>query len=284
MINENKNVFLILLILSLFTGATIEFSEGSTYVGIFLILAAAALVTRIRLTETRTIESSKLYISIGTFIAFADLFYNFRTNSQLGTLDTMVFFLGISLIAFGINNPQIRRMGEFGAYIAAIFTFLYLIFYTLFGALEINFFHLFNHYFVLLPTVTIIKLAGIPIEVIATETVKLSGVEDMTIVIGGPCSGLYSMFLLIGIVAGYSRIEKMNFSKTLYLLGFAVVVAYIANLVRVIILYIAAYSYGTEVMMSVHTHIGWIIFAIVAGGIMYIMNLKTEISINQNKL
>jgi len=267
MINENKNVFLILLILSLFTGATIEFSEGSTYVGIFLIIVAAALVTRIRLTETRTIESSKLYISIGTFIAFTDLFYNL-----------------ISLIAFGINNQQLRRMGEFGAYIAGIFTFLYLIFYTLFGALEINFFHQFDHYFVLLPTVTVIKLAGIPIEIVATETVKLSGVEDMTIVIGGPCSGLYSMFLLIGIVAGYSRIEKMNFSKTLYLLGFAVVVAYIANLVRVIILYIAAYSYGTEVMMSVHTHIGWIIFAIVAGGIMYIMNLKTGNNINQNKL
>jgi archaeosortase C (PEF-CTERM variant) len=96
----------------------------------------------------------------------------------------------------------------------------------------------------------------------------------MTIVIGGPCSGLYSMFLLIGIVAGYSRIEKMDIKKTLGLLGFAVLIAYIANLIRVLILYITAYFYGMDVMMIVHTHIGWIIFAVTAGSIMYILNRK----------
>jgi archaeosortase C (PEF-CTERM variant) len=66
----------------------------------------------------------------------------------------------------------------------------------------------------------------------------------------------------------------MDMKKTFGLLGFAVLIAYIANLIRVLILYITAYLYGMDVMMVVHTHIGWMIFAVTAGGIMYIINRK----------
>jgi archaeosortase C (PEF-CTERM variant) len=96
----------------------------------------------------------------------------------------------------------------------------------------------------------------------------------MTIVIGGPCSGLYSMFLLMGIVFGYSRIEKIAPQKTLMILGFSILVAYISNLFRVVVLYLTAYNYGQEAMMLVHTHLGWIIFAVVAAFIMYLVELK----------
>ncbi|MBN2488414.1 MAG: archaeosortase C [Methanosarcinaceae archaeon] len=274
MTGENKNVIIILLMLALFTGATIEISEGSVYVGIILFAAGAVLITQIHLSESTALKGSGIYLLTGLFIVIADLLYNYSRNSDLGTLDTMVFFLGISLIGCGVKNPQTRRMGEFGAYISGVFIVLFLIFYSLFGSLNIDFVHNFDHYFILLPTVAIMKLAGMPLEVIATETVRLSGAEEMTIVIGGPCSGLYSMFLLIGIVVGYSRIEKMDMRKTLYLSGFTIAVAYLSNLVRVIILYITAYLYGQETMMMVHTHVGWIIFAVVAGGIMYLMDLK----------
>ncbi|WP_406661214.1 archaeosortase C [Methanolobus sp. ZRKC3] len=274
MMQDNKTIIIILLILALFTGATIELAEGSSYVGVALLVIAAVLFTRIRLTKSVILKNSRLYIVLGLFIVFSDLLYNFITHSSLGTLDSMTFFLGISLIAFGINKPQLHSLGEFGAYISAVFIALFLIFYSMFGALKIDFLHLFDHYLVLMPTVAMIKILGIPVEIIATETVTLYGAEPMTIVIGGPCSGLYSMFLLVGIVAGYSRMEKMDFRKSLQLLGFAVLVAYIANLVRVLILYISAYLYGIDVMMMVHTHIGWMIFAFTAGIIMYIMNRK----------
>lgn len=276
MTSENKNIILILLILALFTGATIEMSEGSIYVGIVLFIAAAILITQIRLSGSTVMKRSKLYIIVGSFIVIADIGYNLinSTTTNLGTLDSMALFLGVSLIAYGLKKPQISRMGEFGAYISSIFIVLFLIFYSLFGSLDIDFMHKFDHYLILLPTVAITKLMGIPLEVIATETVRLSGVEEMTIVIGGPCSGLYSMFLLIGIVAGYSRIEKIDIQKTMFILGFTIAVAYVANLVRVIVLYVTAYMYGQETMMMVHTHLGWIIFAGIAGGIMYIMDRK----------
>ena len=51
-----------------------------------------------------------------------------------------------------------------------------------------------------------------------------------------------------------------------------ILVAYIANLARITVLYIAGYQYGVDIMMFVHTHLGWIIFLVVAGVLIYILN------------
>lgn len=277
MANENKNLVLILLVLAMFTGMAVEVSEGSTTVGVLLFLGSVFLLTRINfkgLGDFNSVEKSKARLLVGIFIVLADLYYNLRRGGELGTLDIMTVFFGLSLIGTQLHNADITRISRFGMYISSVFVMLYLIFYSLFAFLNIDFLHRFDHYLILLPTVKLLALAGIPLEVVATETVRVSGVEEMLVVIGGPCSGLYSMFLLIGIVFGYSRIEKMNFNRTLKMLGFCIAIAYVSNLFRVIVLYLTAYFYGQEAMMTVHTHIGWIIFAGVAALIMYFIDRK----------
>jgi archaeosortase C (PEF-CTERM variant) len=274
---ENKNLILILLIIAMFAGTVVEIGEGSRAIGVFLFLLSTLLMTKIdfrELTDSNSLKKSKAYLITGVFIILADIGYNFRISGELGTLDIMVLFFGFSLIGTQFQHSQINRVSQFGAYISSVFIFFFLIFYELFGFLGIDFLHEFDHYFILLPTVEILGLIGTPIEVIATETIHLQGVEEMTIVIGGPCSGLYSMFLLMGIVFGYSRIEKIAPQKTLMILGFSILVAYISNLFRVVVLYLTAYNYGQETMMLVHTHLGWIIFAVVAAFIMYLVELK----------
>lgn len=274
--DENKNIILILIVLALFTGATIELSEGSTIIGILLFIIAAGLISRIKLTgEQAAFKSSKTYLFAGLFVMAAVATYNIVTKSSIGTLDSMSFIIGASLFAMGTSRKDVRQMGEFGLYISTVFTAFYLVFYTAFGMLKVDFLHLFDHYFVLTPTVALLKLTGIPVEIIAIETITIQGLtETMTIVIGGPCSGLYSMFLLMGIVVAYTRMEKLDLNKSAMILLFAICVAYIANLVRVFTLYVVAYYYGMETMMVFHTHLGWILFAGTAGLIMYIMNRK----------
>lgn len=274
---ENRNLVIILLVLAMFTGAAVEISEGSNTAGIVLFLISVSLLTKINfngIDNSVLLNKSKIYFAVGVLIISADLLYNSKSGDELRTLDLMALFFGVSLIGTQFQNPQVMRISRFGMYISSVFVVLYLIFYTMFAFFNIDFLHKFDHYMILLPTVKIISMMGIPLEVIATETVRVSGVEEMTVVIGGPCSGLYSMFLLIGIVFGYSLIEKMDTNKTLMMLGFCVAVAYVSNLFRVIVLYLTAYYYGQETMMLVHTHIGWIIFAGVAAGIMYFIEPK----------
>ena len=94
----------------------------------------------------------------------------------------------------------------------------------------------------------------------------------MNIEIGGPCSGLYSMFLLISIIIGYAKTENIQKRKIIGLLIIAALVAYIANLFRVSILYYVAYLYGYDMMKTMHTHLGWMIFAVVAMVIMFALD------------
>ncbi len=271
-----KNIIIFLLMFALFLGATVELSEGSIPLGILLFVLAILLISRIKFGESYVIKQSKLPMFVGVLILICDIGYNLLTHSELGTLDIMVFLLGISLIAHNINNEEIRRMGTFGAYLSATFIVLFLFFFSLFNYINIDFTHLFDHYFVLLPSVTFIRAVGIPIEIVAIETVRIVGVEEMSVIIGGPCSGLYSMFLLIGIMVAYTRIEHIE-RRTFYsLLIITVVVAYLANLVRVSILYIVGFYYGKELMYTFHVHLGWIIFVIVVAVLLFALDKVTR--------
>lgn len=273
--DQKHNVFFFLLVMAFFTGATIQLSEGSVYVGIILFLISLALTTKIRLSGTYIPKSSKIFIVLGVFIVLADLAYNIKAMNQLGTLDSMTFFLGVSFIAYGTS--QYKRMGEFGIYMSVTFIVLFQLFYSLLPSINNNFIHYFDHYFVLLPSLAIVNfVSNMDITVIATETVRLKGIEDATVVIGGPCSGLYSMFLLIGIIVGYARMESLKDKRRIILLVvLAIFVSYIANLVRVAVLYTVGYFYGIEKMMFVHVWLGWIIFILTAFGIMMLLN-KTK--------
>ena len=273
---DYKNIILFLLIFALFLGATVEISEGSIFLGILLFIIAIILISRIKVGKSYVIKQSKLHMFVGALIVASDIAYNILTHSELGTLDIMTFLLGISLIAYDINNEEISRMGKFGAYMSATFIVLFLFFFSLFNHLNIDFTHTFDHYFVLLPSVFIIKTIGIPIHVIATETVRIQGVEDMSVIIGGPCSGLYSMFLLIALLVAYTRIEQVERSKFFSLLLISVVVAYIANLMRVSTLYIVGFYYGKELMYTVHVHLGWVIFVIVVAVLLYVLDRMSK--------
>jgi archaeosortase C (PEF-CTERM variant) len=267
-----KNIIIFLLIFALFLGATIEISEGSVILGILLFVIAILLISRIKVGKSHIIKQSKSRMFVGALIVAANIAYNLLTASELGTLDIMTFLLGISLIAYDINSEEIRRMGKFGAYMSATFIALFLFFFSLFNHLNVDFMHTFDHYFVLLPSVFIINAIGIPIQVISTEIVRIQGVEDMSVIIGGPCSGLYSMFLLIGIMVAYTRIEQVERRNFFALLLISVVVAYIANLIRVSTLYIAGFYYGKEMMYFFHVHLGWIIFVIVVAVLLYVLD------------
>ncbi len=273
--DQKHNVLFFLLVMAFFTGATIQLSEGSVYVGIILFLISLALTTKIRLSGTYITKSSKIFIVLGVFIVLADVVYNLKAMNQLGTLDSMAFFMGASFIAYGTN--QYRRMGEFGIYMSGTFIVLFLLFYSILPSLNNNFIHDFDHYFVLLPSLAIANLfSNMDVHIISTETVHFKGFEDVTVVVGGPCSGLYSMFLLIGIIVGYSRMENLKDKRRIILLiVLAAFVAYISNLVRVAVLYNVGYFYGIEKMMFVHVWLGWIIFLLIAFGFMMLLN-KTK--------
>ncbi|MEA1893845.1 MAG: archaeosortase C [Euryarchaeota archaeon] len=260
-----RNRMIIFLVLALFLGATMEYGHGSKLLGILLFGIALLAISRMTLKATHR-KTHTWYAFVGILIILADISHNVYNQSGLGTLDTMTFLLGISLIASSTKREDIRSIGEFGVYVAITFIALFTLFY---GTFE-EFIHEFDHYAVLMPSMHLVKLVGISVDVIETETVCLHALAgDLTLTIGGPCSGLYSMFLLISVIVAYTATENIKDSrKIIALLIITIAIAWIANLLRVSILYLTAYRYGNDVMMVVHTHLGWIVFVIVAWGLL----------------
>lgn len=270
--DQKKNILVVLLILAFFTGATIQFAEGSALMGVILFLVSLGMTTRLQLSGEYITKSSKFFVVLGILILLADIAYNLKAMNQLGTIDSMTFFLGISLIAYGTS--QYKRMGEFGIFMSGTFIVLFLFFYSLLPSLNNNFIHDFDHYLVLLPSLAIVNaVTDMNIHIVAAETVHFNGFEDATIVIGGPCSGLYSMLLLIGIIVGYARMDRLTNRKRVFLLVITtIVIAYVANLIRISLLYYVGYNQGIKQMMFVHVYLGWIIFVIISFGIMMALN------------
>ncbi|MEM2925750.1 MAG: archaeosortase C [Methanocellales archaeon] len=262
---------LFIFVLALFIGATVQYSEGSVFIGILLILIALLILTRIKLEREPEVKRSIYFPIAGVFIILADVAYNFYTSGELGTLDTMLIVLGASLVASYLKDAQFRKIGVFGVFMSLTFIVLFSIFFSLFNAFNIDLVHRFDHYFVMLPSAYAISSFGFPVEVVGVETLRIYGVETLTVVIGGPCSGLYSMFLLASLVFAYFIAEKISFSEMRFPLLLAIGIAYFSNLVRVSIIYLVGHYYGEEAMMTAHVHSGWIIFIAMAGAIMWLI-------------
>jgi archaeosortase C (PEF-CTERM variant) len=270
-IDQKHNILIILLVMAFFTGATIQLSEGSVLIGVVMFLISLALTTQIQISGAGATKSSKFFIVLGVFIVLAEIVYYLKVRATVGTLKSMAFFMGVSFIAYGVG--RYKRVGEFGIYTSGVFIVLYQFFYSLLPSLNNNFIHYFDHYFVLLPSLAIIKvLSNMDIHVVATETVHFNGFEDTSVVIGGPCSGIYSMILLVGLIVGYTKMEHLaDKRKVSLLMVLTVLIAYIANLIRVSVLYYIGYYYGIERMMFVHVYLGWIIFIIIFSGVMTVL-------------
>lgn len=259
-------------------GATIQYSYGSTFTGILLFIAAVVLLSRMDIKRPPEDIKPRFYAVIGILIIILDAVYNYAGfgRSGINTLDSMILLLGASLVARSIDNGQMRMVGTFGTYMSASFIALYLTFYVLLA----EYLYEFDHYFILLPSAYIAKAAGVPLEIAARETIRIYGAqENLVLKIGGPCSGLYSMFLLVSIVVGYSTAEGIGDVRKIA--GMAVVaalVAYAANLTRISALYGIGYLYGTDIMMTVHMHLGWVLFAVTSVAILYLLGKTYDIS------
>ena len=256
-----------------------EFSHGSAYVGALFFVLMFILMLNLRVTGTAAEKNPFKFPKLfGIAIIVGDLAFNYFVKGgivgEIGDIDAIVMFLGASLIVSSINNEQLRKVGIFGAYMSLVVVALDVIFGKL--HLWIGLLDFYDHYFVTIPSMYLCGMFGMPVHVVGIKTVCIGA--DLTVKIGGPCSGIVSMFLLTGIIVAYALTENLrNMRGVLKILIIAILIAYVANLARVSALYTFGYLYGYDIMMFWHTHLGWIIFAGVAMAIMWILSNIQEV-------
>ncbi len=204
---------------------------------------------------------------------FSIIIYEYFGDGIFSSSDLLIFFLS-SILLFFHKVPR-RFSSELDFLL--VFNFLLSLFFVVpsvlyklkFGLIgEENSGYWYDGYFLtsFLLTKPLAKLLTFMGFTVVAEGAFLS-YEDLTtntfqkVHISENCAGINSIKIFSAALISYMLVSERRLnSKVLSLLLFGVYVSYFANLIRMAIIVISGHYYGSEVMLFVHTHVGWLIF------------------------
>ncbi len=254
------------MFVTLIIAAYVELNFGgfgsSGYLALVFFILALFLLAKLKGTEHTKLKASKKLLLLGSILVIADIFYNIKTGSGIQTLDTMIIFLGISLISLNVKNSNISSIGEFGAYFSSIFLLFFLVVYAMPSRLGSNIYDYYGYYATTLPSLLILKSMNISLNMDSLVTFHVYGIEDIYYKIDLGCFGFYSMILIISTVLAYRLTTPKKNPHSIAKITIALIIAsYISNLLRIVILVYVGYYYGLAAMQIFHTFLGWALFA-----------------------
>ena len=249
----------------LIVAASIELAYGTFYVGLaFLFLASFLLFfSATKLKSKEKFERSSLMMVTGIVVILADLVLNYVMLSEVQTFDTMLLLFGFSLIFYGSGN-RYAEIGKFGVYFALIFLVLFAFLFMLPARVSMYFPYLYGHYAVAVPVVRVLEVLGIDVRIADFRLIEVLGENHALLRIDLACFGWYSLLLVTSMVTAYNiTFRWKNWSSIWRILIVLIVSVYLANLLRVATLVYLTYRFGTDFMLLVHSHLGWIFFVLV---------------------
>jgi len=130
-------------------------------------------------------------------------------------------------------------------------------------------------YFLVIPLSTTLDLLGYTVSHNLDSLTYQDLDANLTrrVFIAQSCSGYYSVIIFISAFTSYiiNESKKINFDFFL-LLFIGIVVSYISNLIRMILIILTGHYYGIDALFWVHENIGWIIFSLWVAIFWFLMN------------
>jgi archaeosortase C (PEF-CTERM variant) len=226
------------------------------------------------LTLRERIKPLLLIFGIGIILLVG--FYNiFISKSEyLGSNDYVALILAGVLVIYNFIPRKYYTERDF-AFLFSILLFVFLVIPTTLLSLtsgqgDTN--SPITYYLLSLPTVGLVSLFGIPavtpglgLGYPAYHVIDLTATDGSTISLGISlsCSGLYSVAIFVSAFVAFIAIEYQRFDRQVIgLLGLGILLAWLANIIRMSIIVIVGRYYGSDTMVWVHNNIGEIIFMI----------------------
>ena len=221
----------------------------------------------------------RLFPMIGVMILAADLLYNLKLSASPGlqTEDTIAILAAGVFMVYGFVPPRFSRERDFVLTFVIALNAILVVPLLLARAWEANFERSVDFYswVALAPeTSAVLRLLGVEntVHPVAgatapglTFTPQHLGVQ-VTVVITTACSGVYSFGIFAAAFVAFVLTEFQRPARRLWLLlGLGMGAAYVANVLRmVIIVLVGYYTDSTETdlqnMLIAHSYAGWLIF------------------------
>ena len=266
-----------------FVTYTGQFSHIPIYVSVFIIISGTAIVMVSVKNMTPDYASrrnmDKGYLSflisklpesyvrplsllVGSFIILLDVLIAFigYASPGVGDADIIIIIFGISIMLYTFLPEKFSLERDF------IITFFF--FLSIMMAFIPLLFEMggdgFTYYFLLIPLHKVLSFMSIENKIIPPSTLKI--IDPMSkiksdIIIARACSGIYSFSIFIASSISFILViyRKINWKSVLFI-AFAIVLAYVGNVIRMTIVTLSGYYYGPDTLSWVHETIGYPIF------------------------
>ncbi len=215
----------------------------------------------------RRIGGDYALMILGGVLLVATLIFNFYISARpdIGDLDTlMLMFAGFMIVYPFLAN-------KFLAEAAFIFMFLGIVIVMLVLPQAVMSIHSgvgtsagnwYVHYMLAAPFAGILDLVGIPASSSANwVTITFNDGTVQTLGISAYCAGLYSFSIFVSAFMSFILVlERLKPKPMVGIMALGLVIAYLGNLFRMVVIGIVGYFYGIDALMWAHRNAGWIIF------------------------
>lgn len=301
-LQRRRRTMILVALVTTFAGLALVLNQPErtslAWVGIPLVAAGAAMLVGIvwpagtRLPEAPPSLAStlirratwngrlvRLFPMVGVMMLAADLLYNLKLSASpaLQTEDTIVILAACVFIVYGFVPPRFSRERDFVLTFVLALNAILVVPLLLARAWEADFERSVDFYswVALAPqTSAVLRLLGVentihPVTGATapglTFTPQRLGVQ-VTVVITTACSGIYSFGIFASAFVAFVLTEFQRPAPRVWLLlGLGMLTAYVANVLRMVIIVLVGYytdSTQTDLqnMLIAHSYAGWLIF------------------------
>jgi len=216
----------------------------------------------------RLLGEDYVVVALGSLLVALVLLYNRYISSrpELGDFDTLSIMFGGMLIVY----PFLVRKFKIEAGFSLLFLGLVVVFLVLPQAVSAispskstsTVGNWYVHYMLAAPFAGVLDLIGIPASSSGNYvTIQFHDGAVQTLGISAYCAGMYSFSIFLAAFFAFVLVfERLPNRILVIVLALGLLVAYLGNLFRMVIIGIVGYYRGIDALLWAHEHVGWIVF------------------------
>ena len=206
--------------------------------------------------------------TIGAVLMALIILYNMFVSDRpsYGDVDVICMMFGGLLIAYPLASEQWRVEAAFALIFLGFVVLLLAVPQVLMsvggGGETSSVGNWYVHYMLAAPFAAILDLVGIPSSATGNlVTLQFQDGSIHTLTISAYCAGLYSFSIFLSAFVSYALVlERLRNRVLAVVLGLGIIVAYLGNLLRMVVVGVVGYYRGIEALHWAHENAGWVIF------------------------
>jgi archaeosortase C (PEF-CTERM variant) len=225
-----------------------------------------------RFIDKVTLEGrlTRLFPVFGVVIIGLDLWWNLilTGSTQFLTYDILALLVGVFLLVYNWIPEGFTREREF-TFVFLLALVLMLLFPVMMeraasgNEASQEGISAYSEYLLAKPVDWMLRASGVSSSIngVNITYIPAAGPPSKTLLIATSCSGVYSFAIFTAAFLAFVGTEFTEWDGRLkWFLGLGIMAAYVANLLRMYIIVMVGYFYGSDALLWAHANVGWIIY------------------------